>query len=366
MSDEEECVVFNVLSDDSHSDAFAIHIVILHRLTSRASLRDLARIHDRLALRPSERLSFVLDIPTTTPKAVLKAATRLVGRHNLLRHSIERPLIAASKALKDTPLYASDMLCILEGVVPRNTQFISSLVAGVSATAAEVLTLAPPSCRTMLATVGVLQEFAMHSPHLARHPDADLLLSCFYHGRHPTRGPLDLRSQETCDFLVQPLLAVDGPEVLPVDEAALTATLTRLGLHADRQQLPVLQAAAADARVRLRRAVSAHWRDDLDEQEVIHEILHAPFTGILPFCKWHGKSSAPLCVAAMFVEIGIRDAAIELGMKADGNAAFRCAMIVQFPEIKQRIEQVKQRAVRALVKSPLLQDNPRRARAEQE
>ena len=152
----------------------------------------------------------------------------------------------------------------------------------------------------------------------------------------------------------------------PADEAALTATLTRLGLHADRQQLPVLQAAAADARRRLRRAVAAHWRDDVAEDDAIYEILHAPFTGILPHCKWHGKSSAPLCVAAMFVEIGIRDAANDLGMKADGNAAFRCAMMVQFPEIKQRIEEVKRRAVRALVKSPLLQDNPRRARAEQE
>ena len=213
----------------------------------------------------------------------------------------------------------------------------------------------------MLATVGVLQEFAEHSPHLARHPDADLLLSCHYHGRHPTLGPLDLRSQETRDYLVQPLLAVDGPEVLPVDEATLTATLTRLGLHADRQQLPVLQAAAADARRRLRRAVAAHWRDDVAEDDAIYEILHAPFTGILSFCKRHGKSSAPLCVAAMFVEIGIRDAANELGMKADGNAAFRCAMIVQFPEIKQRIEEVKRRAVRALVQSPLVQrDNARR------
>ena len=68
----------------------------------------------------------------------------------------------------------------------------------------------------------------------------------------------------------------------------------------------------------------------------------------------------------MFVEIGVRDAANELGMKADGSAAFRCAMVVQFPEIKQRIEEVKRRAVRALVKSSLVQDNPRRARAEQE
>ena len=262
--------------------------------------------------------------------------------------------------LEDIPLHSNDMLCVLDGVVPNNSTFISSLVAGVGATAAEVLTLAPPSCKTILATVGALQEFAEHSPHLARHPDCDVLLSCFYHGRHPTLGPLELRS-ETRDFLVQPLLAVDGPEVLPADEAVLAATLTRLGLHVDRQQQPVLQAAAADARIRLRRATAAHWRDDLDEQEVIQDILHAPFTGILPHCKWHGKSSAPLVIPALFVEISIKEAALELGMKADGSASFRCAMVHAFPEIKQRVEEVKRRAVRALVKSPLVQgDNARR------
>ena len=359
MADEED-VVFRPVSVSAPSNEFSIHILVLHRLASRSGLRDLQRIVDRLSVRPSERLNFVLEVSPTCCKAVLKSATRLVGRHNLLKHSIERPLVAASKVLKNVELHANDMLCVLDGVVPNNAQFISSLVTGVGATAAEVLTLAPPSCKTILATVGALQEFATHSPHLARHPDCDVLLSCFYHGRHPTRGPLELRSEKTRDFLVQPLLAVDGPEVLPTDEAVLAATLARLGLHADRQQQPVLQAAAADARVRLRRAVAAHWRDDLDEQEVIHEILHAPFTGILPHCKWHGKSSAPLCVTAMFVEIGIRDAANELGMRVDGNAAFRCAMVVKFPEIKQRVEDVKRRAVRALVKHPLLpRDNAR-------
>lgn len=365
MTAEEEDVAFDALSETEPTNAFAIHIVILHRLTSRASLRDLQRILDRLAVRPSERLNFVLEVAPTCCKAVLKAATRLVGRHNLLKRSIERPLVAASNALKGTPLYTGDMLCILDGVVPNNTQFITSLVAGVGATAAEVLTLAPPSCRTILATVGVLQEFATQDPLLAKHPDADVLLSCFYHGRHPTLGPLDLRS-ETRDFLVQPLLAVDGPEVLPVDEAVLAATLARLGLHADRLQLPVLQAAAADARVRLRRAVAAHWRNTLPEDDAIHEILHAPFTGILPHCKWHGKSLAPLAVAGLYIEIGIKDAALELGMEAE-NVSYRCAMVHAFPEIKRRVEEVKRRAVRALVKSPMLpRDNARRARAEQE
>ena len=212
-AEEEERVAFALLSDGGASESFAIHIVILHTLTSRASLRDLTRIHDRLALRPSERLSFVLEIPATTPapKAIIRAATRLVGRHNLLWHSINRPLVAASKALEAVPLHADDMLCILEGVLPNNTQFTTQLVAGVSATSAEVLLLAPASCRTILATVGILQEFAEQSPLLARHPDVDVLLSCFYHGRHPTQGPLDLRS-ETREFLVQPLPAVDGPE----------------------------------------------------------------------------------------------------------------------------------------------------------
>ena len=79
MSDEEECVVFNVLSEDSPPMHLPSTSSSCIDLTSRASLRDLARIHDRLALRPSERLSFVLDIPQRCCKAVLKAATRLVG-----------------------------------------------------------------------------------------------------------------------------------------------------------------------------------------------------------------------------------------------------------------------------------------------
>ena len=73
MTAEEEDVAFDALSETEPTNAFAIHIVILHRLTSRASLRDLQRILDRLAVRPSERLNFVLEVAPTCCKAVLKA-----------------------------------------------------------------------------------------------------------------------------------------------------------------------------------------------------------------------------------------------------------------------------------------------------
>ena len=103
----------------------------------------------------------------------------------------------------------------------------------------------------------------------------------------------------------------------------------------------------------------------MDEDEAIHQILNAAFTGILPHCKWHGKSSAPSVIPAIYIEYGIREAAIDLGMRADGNPAFRCALIREFPEIKERIEEIKRRAVQAMVKSPMLRgDNVRLGRRE--
>ena len=71
-------------------------------------------------------------------------------------------------------------------------------------------------------------------------------------------------------------------------------------------------------------------------------------------------------VPAIYLEFGIRDAAIDLGMRADGNPAFRCALVHEFPEIKQRVEDIKRRAVRAMVKSPILRgDNVRLGRREE-
>ena len=365
MPDDDERVSFTV-SEAERSDSFVIHILVLHRLACRASLRDLGRILQRLALLPSERLSVILDVSPTCSKAVAKSGTRLCARHNLCRHSTERPLVAVAKALDGIPLRTYDVICVLEGVLPNNTNFIASLVAGVSATDADVLILAPPSCRTIVATAGFLHQFAANSPVLAGHPDADLLLACFYNGGDPTRGPRELRSQETGDYLVQPFPSVVGPEVTPFDVTVLSCVLNRLGLHADNQQLPVLEQAAAEARYRLRRAVAAHWRDDVDEKDAIHEILNAAFTGILPHCKFHGKSRAPIVIPAIYLELGIRDAAIDLGMRADGNSAFRCELVHNFPEIKQRVEDIKRRAVRAMVKSPMLRgDNVRLGRREE-
>ena len=103
---------------------------------------------------------------------------------------------------------------------------------------------------------------------------------------------------------MQPFPSVVGPEVTPLDVTVLSCVLTRLGLHADNQQLPVLEQAAAEARNRLRRAVAAHWRDDVDEKDAIHEILNAAFTGILPHCKFHGKSRAPIVIPAIYLELG--------------------------------------------------------------
>ena len=361
MSDDDGRVSF-AISEAEPRDFFAIHIVVLHRLACRASLRDLDRILQRLALRPSERLSVVLNVAPTCSKAVVKSGTRLCSRHNLCRHSTERPLVAVSQALEGVSMHALDQIVVLEGVLP-NTGFIPSLVAGVSAADADVLILTPPSCRTIVATAGFLHQFAEKSPVLAGHPDADLLMACFYNGGDPTRGPRELRSCETGDFLVQPLQSVVGPEVTSFDVAVLNCVLTRLGLHADQQQLLLLEQAAAEARCRLRRAVAAHWRDDVDEDDAIHEILNAAFTGILPHCKWYGKSSAPSVIPAIYLEYGIREAAIDLGMRADGNPAFRCALIHEFPEIKERVEEIKRRAVQAIIRRPMLHgDNVRLGR----
>ena len=109
----------------------------------------------------------------------------------------------------------------------------------------------------------------------------------------------------------------------------LSCVLTRLGLHADNQQLPVLEQAAAEARNRLRRAVAAHWRDDVDEKDAIHEIFERGVHRHLPHCKFHGKSRAPIVIPAIYLELGIRDAAID-SMRADGNSAFRCELVHNF------------------------------------
>ena len=85
MPDDDERVSFTV-SEAERSDSFVIHILVLHRLACRASLRDLGRILQRLALLPSERLSVILDVSPTCSKAVVKSGTRLCARHNLCRH----------------------------------------------------------------------------------------------------------------------------------------------------------------------------------------------------------------------------------------------------------------------------------------
>ena len=357
-----------VSADTTPSDAFSIHIVILHRLTSRPTLRDLARILERLALRKAERLSIVLDVPATTPKAVAKAAKRLCARHRLHLLSIERPLVAVAKAVETLLLRANDVVCVLNGVVPKTTEFVSCLVAGVEATDLPMLTLAPASNCCFTATAGLIAEFAEHSPFLAKHPDADVLLACFCARGDLARAPLDLRSEATGDYIVDPLPQHEGPEVTPSDIQVLETVLSKLGLHATPQQIPVLHEAAAEARRRLTRAVAAHFRDDIDEDGCIHEILHHKFTGILPYCRWNGTASkqARNVVPAIMLEIGVRELSEAIGMKCNSNHAFRCALMVEFPEVRERMEELKRRAERLIATNAGLRDKVRSGNRERE
>ena len=113
------------------------------------------------------------------------------------------PLVAVAKALDGIPLRTYDVICVLEGVLPNNTNFIPSLVAGVSATDADVLILAPPVAAPSSpppASFIIRGELAGSGGASRCRLVAGLLL----HGGDPTRGPRELRSQETGTTLVQP------------------------------------------------------------------------------------------------------------------------------------------------------------------
>ena len=130
MADEEEPSLFRVFSEEEPpSDIFTIYIVVLHRLEDRASLRDLELILNRLALKPSERLTIVLEITTLCPKAIAKAALRLCRHCTVSRGPIDRPLVAAAEALADVALHSFDVVTVLKGVMPaRGVDFVDRLV----------------------------------------------------------------------------------------------------------------------------------------------------------------------------------------------------------------------------------------------
>ena len=48
-------------------------------------------------------------------------------RATTLPPQYERPLVAVAKALDGIPLRTYDVICVLEGVLPNNTNFIPSL-----------------------------------------------------------------------------------------------------------------------------------------------------------------------------------------------------------------------------------------------
>ena len=129
MVEDEESPLFRVSEEEPPSDIYTIYIVVLHRLEDRASLRDLELILIRLALKPSERLTIVLEITALCPKAIAKAALRLCRHCTVSRGPIDRPLVAAAEALADVALHSFDVVTVLKGVMPaRGVDFVDRLV----------------------------------------------------------------------------------------------------------------------------------------------------------------------------------------------------------------------------------------------
>lgn len=63
-------------------------------------------------------------------------------------------------------------------------------------------------------------------------------------------------------------------------------------------------------------------------------------------------------------ELGIRRFAEDLDVHCDGDAAFRAAMMEQFPSIRSRFQSVTRRIVNNLANSDVVRNNPRLNEAE--
>lgn len=366
MTDEEELSLFR-LSEAEPSDIFTIYIVVLHRLEDRASQRDLELILTRLALKPSERLTIVLEITTLCPKAIAKAALRLCRHCTVSRGSIDRPLVAAAEALADVALRSFDVVTVLKGVMPAmGADFVDRLVDRASVGDVEFLTLAPASHCAFAATVRLLSEFSTDLPGFARHQDADLLLACWSGRDDVARGLQHLLGDDKKTYLLSTLSHTVAPPVTADDVDVLDRVALRLGLHISEQGKPALQQAAAQARFRLRRACAAHFRDDTDQDEVVSNVLYAKNTGIVLYATKLAPRAAPCVIPAVLCELGVRQFSEQLGCVTDGDAAYRKALLNEFVEVKERLADVARRVVSTIARNPLLHcDNARRGGGEE-
>lgn len=331
-------IKFNVSVAPESSSAM-LYLVVLHQLSGRPSLRDLERVLRRIALRKSERLSIVLEVTHTCPRAVTKAAARLCARHAVHYYSVDRPVAAAAHALAEYKLQPCDFVTVIRDVLPDEENFIDRILQATEGSAlVNLFRLAPPSVVAFAASAGLLQIFCTESQIYARHEDADILLQCFFVGSNNVSSPLGiLTGVEKESFLVTPLRNYIT-QVTEKDIEMLDSVMLRLGIKVAPQNLQSLQSTAAAARALLRRAVAAHWRVESGESESIHQILYAPYTGIVSFCRRMGVSVNPSCIPGLLCSLGIRDMAEELGVHANGNDAFRCAMLEAFPAFRARLQ----------------------------
>lgn len=352
---EDDGPVFR-LSDGPDDGIATLLIVALHRLANRASLTSLEAVLKRLALRPPEKAWVVLEVDPICPKTLVKAATRLCSHVVLHRDSVFRPLNAVAHALAGVAIRAMDTIAVFETTVLPDEDFIDRVVTAAARSEVDMHTLAPASHKAFAVRAGVLRNFCSASPVLARAPDADILLACWVGRGQTPRGPRDLRGRDT-DFPTKPVGATVAPRVTPDDVALLKRVFLRLGLHnTDPKQLPILEEAAAAARVRLRRACAAHYREESDVHEAVTDILYAPHTGIVRFISTLGSSSAPAVIPGMFIEMGTRIFIEDLGMHSHADVEFRKKMMEAFPVVRDRLKELDRRLVRSIANTSLLRD----------
>lgn len=364
MPDDVEHVVFDV-SDERHTHASAhLYVVLLHQLSCRAQLNDLANALKRFTLSTTGRLSIVLDVQPSCPRAVAKAATRLCARHAVYRYSSERPLAAAAFALAGITLEADDFVVVLRDVLPDEGFLAYVADAAATSSSRTLLTLNPPIAVGFAASANLLASFCHDCPLLAGQPDSDILLDCYAQGDEASTVRC-LLNNASGEYTMRPLRSYH-PTVTQNDIATLDRVMERLGLHVKPNALPALQDMAAGARALLRRSVAAHWRADVDERDAIRKIMHDRDLGVGLFCRRAESHTLPSCLPAFLCEHGIRRFAEELDVRCDGDIPFRRAMMREFPELRKRIAEITRRAVHNLVELELEHDNLRTVRREWE